>query len=197
MGLALARAAVDRGHPTTLLLGPVDVKPSPMEGLTLHRFETTADLQALLREHWPAADLLLMAAAVADFIPRPLAPPGAKASRLDGCTQVHLDPAPDLLHAMATQRRPGQVLVGFALEAGAHRLEKAAAKLKRKGIDAIVANPLDTMDAPDILGSLLLADGEILSPSSVMAKDAFARWLLDQLERAFPCTGPVACPPSV
>ena len=189
MGHALAMTAVERGHPTTLLLGPVDSAPPQLKKLQIYRFETTAQLQALLEQHLPDAGLLLMAAAVADFIPRPLAAASLKASRHDGPTTLHLDPAPDLLQAMAAQRTAGQVLVGFALEAKDGLLEQAAAKLKRKHIDAIVANPLDTMHATDIEGTLVLADGRTRRPDGRMAKEAFAQWLWDQLEREFPGIG--------
>jgi len=128
--------------------------------------------------------MLVMAAAVADFIPKRLS--RGKASRLDGAQQVHLDPAPDLLKAMAGIRTANQRLIGFALEHADQLTERATAKMVRKGIDGIVANPLKTMEADEISAALLLADGAALQAEPNTPKADFARWLWDELEREFP-----------
>ena len=177
MGLALARAAADAGHAVTLLLGPITQPPDLPPRVAVHRFRTTAELGALLEAHGPACDLLLMAAAVADF--RPAAPVAGKLARGERLT-LELEPTPDLVAAFAARAAPHQRVVAFALEPAADLLPRATAKLRRKGVHAIVANPLDTMDADTINGTLIRADGTptLLSPYT---KAAFAAWLIDAL----------------
>ena len=183
-GIAIAMEAARRGHPTTLLLGPVSESVPQSPSLLVERFKTTAQLQSLMATHWPRHALLVMAGAVADFIPRRLS--SGKASRHDGPRQLTLDPAPDLLQSAAASRRPGQHLIGFALEPAKVCLKSARAKLERKGIDAIVANPLETMDATTITATLLLADGGSVEPPPDVPKTQFATWLWDELDRRFP-----------
>ncbi|MFT5423247.1 MAG: phosphopantothenoylcysteine decarboxylase/phosphopantothenate--cysteine ligase [Phycisphaerales bacterium] len=184
LGVELADAAADRGLQTRLLIGPVPLRPrSP--NIETHPFTTTADLQALLAEHAEWADLLVMAAAVADYRPlKDLNGPTDKIRRTDSGLTLNLEPTPDLLAGVAATRRPGQVLVGFALEP-AERLEASAQdKLRRKGIDFIVANPLETMDSQQITATLLARDPAFApehTPGKVH-KDHFAAWLLDLLE---------------
>lgn len=184
MGIALANEASRRGYATTLLLGPVSEPLPEARSLRVERFETTAQLQLLLEQHWPHHALLVMAAAVADFIPRVLC--DGKASRHEGPCTLTLDPAPDLLQWASGSRRRGQHLVGFALEPADQCLANAQAKLARKGIDAIVANPLETMDASTISASLVLADGSNVQPPGTLPKSQFATWLWDALDRRFP-----------
>lgn len=184
LGIALADAAADRGLDTRLLLGPVPHRPRS-DRVRTHPYTTTADLQALLAEHAPWADLLIMAAAVADY--RPIRTPGSEADKLRRTGSeltLRLEPTPDLLAGVAASRRPGQVLVGFALEP-ADRLEASARdKLARKGIDFIVANPLETMDSQQITATLLARDPSFAPAHTPahMPKDRFAAWLLDRLE---------------
>ena len=183
MGVALASEACRRGHPTTLLLGPVGQTGDLPEGVQVERFESTQDLQQLLKRHMPQHAMLIMAAAVADFIPRTQAE--GKLSRRNGPLTLTLEPAPDLLAQLAAGRRPGQHMVGFALES-AHQLEQAATeKMARKGIDAIVANPLETMESETITASVLFADGPKSVAPPDLPKGAFAAWLMDLLEARF------------
>jgi phosphopantothenoylcysteine decarboxylase/phosphopantothenate--cysteine ligase len=180
MGVALAAAAVAAGHPTTLALGPASSAASESSLLTVRRFQTTTDLANLLAELWPAADVLIMAAAVADFRPRRTDEHG-KISRGDGALTLELEPTPDLLASLAPLTRPDQLVIGFALEPE-DRLEASARdKLRRKALHAIVANPLETMDAPTVTARVLLANGDELAPAPDLAKSAFAGWLIRQL----------------
>ena len=144
------------------------------------RFETTGDLQELLEEAFPRADLLIMAAAVADFIPSDV-DLSTKRSRSDGPLHLTLKPAPDLVAALARGKRPDQRIVGFALESERVLESQARAKLSRKGLDAIVANPLETMEAECITATLITADGQAASPPRGMSKTEFAGWLLDRM----------------
>lgn len=182
LGIAIADDAARRGWRATILLGPTDLAPSDTR-VDLHRFRTTADLERLLAEHAPHCDLLIMAAAVADYRPRAAAP--GKTPRTDRPLTIELEPTPDLIRAAAARKRPDQVFVGFALEPRETMLEAARAKLERKGLDAVVANPLETMDAPTIEATLLFREGEAASTRGRIPKSDFACWLLDAIKREF------------
>ncbi len=137
MGIALAAAATAAGAETTLLLGPTDVPP-PREVRTL-RFTSAADLETLLAAEWPAHDLLIMTAAVADYTPAQ--PASHKLKKNTDTLTLHLRPTPDLLAAAAAARQPHQRVVGFALETDEAETN-ARRKLAAKQLDAIVLNSL-------------------------------------------------------
>lgn len=181
MGIAIADAAVDAGCECTVLLGPVDLGPGSGRWHASPRFERAEDLERLLASEWPRHDCLVMAAAVADFRPRHRAE--AKLRRSDGPLSIELEPTPDLLAAAAGQRSSRQFVVGFALEPEAELERSAIEKLRRKGIDAIIANPLETIDSPTIRGTLHLADGRVLTPPDPGALDKrrFAEWLMETM----------------
>jgi len=184
LGIALAEESARRGWPTTLLLGPTCAAPAT-EPVHTHartiRFSSTADLQALLAEHAPDCDCLIMAAAVSDYRPSSPAPAGEKLRReADGLT-LRLEPTPDLLAQVASARRPGQLLVGFALEPRDRLIASAEAKLERKNIDCIVANPLETMDSENIEATLIDSDRTQTATAGPVPKPDFAVWLLDRL----------------
>lgn len=184
MGMAIAVEAVRRGWPTTLLLGPVPGELPDCSGLVIARFRTTSELEARLAESWPDHDLLVMAAAVADH--RPAAPASGKLRREGAPLRIDLEPTPDLLRGAARIARPDQLLLGFALEPADRLVKSAHDKLARKGIDAIVANPLETMDGQTVAGTLITAAGSTFEPSpggSPLSKTAFAAWLLDMVPR--------------
>ncbi len=90
---------------------------------------------------------------------------------------LHLSPTPDLVKQMAQNKAAHQHVVAFALESADVLEERAAEKLKRKGVDAIVANPLATMDSPDVSATWLTAEGLRLDLDH-MDKSAFARRLV-------------------
>ncbi len=182
MGISLANACADRGWPATLLLGPISSVGTDLPihtAIRVERFRTANDLQQLLNQHWPAHDVLLMAAAVADFTVREVSP--SKIKRTGDRVTLELSATPDLLKSLAPTTRANQITIGFALEPADDLAREAARKLKAKRIDAIVANPLETMDASDVTATLLLADGRSVTPPPRMAKDRFANWLLDQI----------------
>ena len=147
MGVAIAEAALDRGARVTVIAADIDVPVPP--AATAVRVETTAELETALdravnpSDGGPAFDALVMAAAVADF--RPVAAADSKLARTDGLT-LQLESTPDLLAGVAQAVRerssryhsPAPVLVGFAAETGS--LDRAADKLRRKGVDLLVAN---------------------------------------------------------
>ncbi len=176
--MLLADACAAAGMETRLLLGPTHLLPARAD-VAIERFNATADLDALLREHQAKCDVLVMAAAVADYRPNiGQLPVSGKLRRTEQSLTIKLEPTPDLLAGCHLRRREGQTLIGFALEPRETMLESARAKLVRKGIDAIVANPLETMESPDIEATLLLADGETIETPGKMTKSAFAEWLV-------------------
>ncbi len=189
MGVAIATAARDAGHRVTLLLGPTSVEAPA--GCELRRFRTTEDLRARLHETFPTCDILVMAAAVADFRPV-MTDPSRKLERTGNLT-LHLEATPDLLAEIAATARSTQRVVGFALEEPARLEERARAKLARKGLHAIVANPLETMDAPGVQGQLFLIDGTVRRPEqwpAPIGKDLFARWLVRTVDGVWTAGGP-------
>jgi phosphopantothenoylcysteine decarboxylase/phosphopantothenate--cysteine ligase len=135
MGFALAEAARDRGATVTVVAGATSVEPP--SGVTLVPVLTAAEMDQAMRSHAPRADLVLMAAAVADY--RPARAAAQKMKRGAGPRSLELLPNPDILAGLAARRRPGQVLVGFALET-TRGLASARAKLRVKGLDLIVLN---------------------------------------------------------
>lgn len=183
LGIALADAAARAGWQVTLLLGPTSRTPADSR-VRVVRFRTTADLQCLLGEHFPNSDLLIMAAAVADYrpIPAPASAEGKLKRDAAGLT-IQMEATPDLLAGCASARRAGQVLVGFALEPRSRMVESARSKLARKAVDYIVANPLETMDAETIEATVVGRDGGIAQTGPAMAKERFGEWLLGVVGR--------------
>lgn len=174
MGCAIATALAARGAAVTLLAGPGVDAPT---GIPTIRFHTAHDLQQSLEQQWPANDLLVMAAAVADFRPAATAAT-VKLRRGDRPLHLELEPVPDLLAGLAAGARPDQTLVGFALEPIEDLDRSARAKLVRKGLHAIVANPIETMDSVEVDGWLITADGqEHRPPGGRCPKQAFAAWM--------------------
>jgi phosphopantothenoylcysteine decarboxylase/phosphopantothenate--cysteine ligase len=149
MGIAVAAEALDRGAAVTLILANVSVDPPA--GAHVARAETAAQMQAALQAltppEGPHFDILVMAAAVADF--RPKAPSGKKVSRSSGLT-LEMDPTPDLLAETADRVRAGiraskasrPILVGFAAETGS--FDRVSDKLRGKGVDLLVANDVES-----------------------------------------------------
>jgi len=197
LGIALADHAADLGWDVRLLLGPTPLTPRSSR-VSLVRFRTTADLRALLAQHLPWCDALIMAAAVADYTPvvdepgsaEPLTRSG-KIRRADHPLTLRLQPTPDLLAECSQRRRRGQLLVGFALEPRDHLLDSARSKLARKNLDYIVANPLETMDADTIEATLLGADHSARSTPGLIPKHDFAPWLLSALAPAIAANLPL------
>lgn len=178
MGIAIADAFAASGARCTLLLGPTHRLPAHSR-VKVVRFRTTHDLQRLLAQHFPVCDILIMAAAVADFRP-PLtkSQPRGKLPRTAAGLTLRLEPTPDLVAQVCARRRGGQMVVGFALEPRKGMEAAAMGKLSRKGLDLIVANPLETMESVSIHGRVLDGQGVIDAPGRALSKPAFARRLV-------------------
>jgi phosphopantothenoylcysteine decarboxylase / phosphopantothenate---cysteine ligase len=135
MGVAIAAAAWRRGAEVTLIAGPLEVAP-PI-GPALQRVESTEEMAAAVRAATANADLLVMAAAPADF--RAAAPAAAKIKKGSDAPVIELVPTPDILLDSAPHMRAGAVRVGFALETD-DGLANARHKLESKSLDLIVLN---------------------------------------------------------
>jgi phosphopantothenoylcysteine decarboxylase/phosphopantothenate--cysteine ligase len=192
MGAALAAAAVARGAEVVFLAGPGTPLVPPGAGrVTRVPFQTAADLERELAASAPAADAVVMAAAVADFRPRAPAP-GKLSRREAGAVTLELTAVPDLLAGLGRARRDGRpYLVGFAAEVagGAALSDRAAAKLREKGCDAIVANDVGApgigFDADENAVTVLFADGTTAEIPRA-AKRAVADRLWDLLAPRLP-----------
>jgi phosphopantothenoylcysteine decarboxylase/phosphopantothenate--cysteine ligase len=192
MGFALAARAARRGAEVTVVAANVAL-PAPA-GVEVVPVGTAAELGAACDSRFDAADVLLMAAAVADFRPRD--PVTHKLKKTDPATppRVELEPTEDVLTALARRRRPGQVLVGFAAEHGAGAVEYGRDKLARKRLDAIVVNDISQpgigFDASENEVTVVLAGGgeRRLARTS---KESIAEGVLDEVDRML---GQVAAP---
>jgi phosphopantothenoylcysteine decarboxylase/phosphopantothenate--cysteine ligase len=132
-GYAVATEAAARGA-DVVLISTVDL-PAP-HGVRVVAVETAAEMQDALHAE-PDADVVVMAAAVADFRPKVAAP--GKIKKHEGVPDIVLEPTPDILAGLGAAKRPGQVLVGFAAETS-DLLANATSKLVAKRLDLIVAN---------------------------------------------------------
>ena len=137
MGFALAEAAAARGADVTVIAANVDLPRHTQ--ISYIDVESAAQLEAAARDQFPGCDLLLMAAAVADFTASEPAPGKLKK---DGRSELELtlSPTTDVLAALSGLRTEGQTLVGFAAEHGADAVEVGRTKLASKGLDALVIN---------------------------------------------------------
>ncbi|HEY2441133.1 MAG TPA: bifunctional phosphopantothenoylcysteine decarboxylase/phosphopantothenate--cysteine ligase CoaBC [Solirubrobacteraceae bacterium] len=182
MGFALAERAARRGAQVTVVAANVALAPPP--GVEVVPVVTAAELGAVCAERFPESDVLLMAAAVADFRPRD--PAGHKLKKDAGPPRVELEPTEDVLSALAQARRPGQVLVGFAAEHGGDAVAYGRAKLDRKRLDAIVVNDISQpgigFDAAENEVTMIVAGGDDhrLARSS---KELIADGVLDEVEK--------------
>jgi phosphopantothenoylcysteine decarboxylase / phosphopantothenate---cysteine ligase len=136
MGLALAAAAAARGADVTLIAANVAL-PEPA-GVRRIDVSTAEELAEATRAEFFGHEVLLMAAAPADF--RPAAVSEGKIKRGEGGIEVRLEPTEDILASLAAGRQRGQTIVGFAAETGEGGAERAREKLARKGADLIVLN---------------------------------------------------------
>jgi phosphopantothenoylcysteine decarboxylase / phosphopantothenate---cysteine ligase len=184
MGFALAERAARRGAEVTVIAANVALSAPP--GVTVVPVETAAELKAACEQRFAATDVLLMAAAVADFRPRD--PAAHKLKKTDPTHPRHLmlEPTEDVLSALAGRRRPGQLLVGFAAEHGDGAIDYARGKLERKRLDAVVVNDISRpgigFDALDNEVTVLTRErGELHLRKA--RKEQIADGVLDEVDR--------------
>ncbi|MGH2916451.1 MAG: bifunctional phosphopantothenoylcysteine decarboxylase/phosphopantothenate--cysteine ligase CoaBC [Solirubrobacteraceae bacterium] len=181
MGFALAARVAARGASVTVVAANVALADPP--GVEVIRVETAAQLAAACEGRFAACDVLLMAAAVADFRPRDPAPD--KLRKEHGPPRLEVEPTADVISVLAAQRAPGQLLVGFAAEHGADAVPSARAKLARKGLDAIVVNDVSQpgigFDAVDNEVTVIVAGGAE-HPLARASKERTADGVLDVVQ---------------
>ncbi len=141
MGYALAEAARDAGYCVTLISGPVNL-PVP-EGIVFVGVESAAEMAEEVKAAAPANDVIIMAAAVADYRPKSVI--AGKMKKKDGDLVLELERTEDILLSLGRVKPAGQVLVGFAAETD-RLLDYAMEKLERKNLDWICANDVGRAD---------------------------------------------------
>ncbi len=181
-GHAIASAAARRGASVTLVTSsPLELPRDVASAVTRIDVETAADMEHAVGAAAEGADVVVMAAAVADFRPKRSA--GAKLSKEEGIPELVLEPTPDILAGLAARRRPGQVLVGFAAETH-DALDRGRRKLARKGVDLLVVNDVSApgagFDHDTNAVVILEADGSTLE-IPLTSKDAVANAVLDRV----------------
>ena len=173
MGAAIVAAACDAGHQATAICGPVsiaiDARAKRLDIATAQQM-----FDAVIGT-FPLHDLLIMAAAVADF--RPKIASNDKIGR-GGSMTLELEATADIVALVSKAKRADQRTVAFSLEKE-DGLDRAAEKMRYKSVDLMVFNPLATMHAGEIAATLLWPDGrrEAFEP---MEKEAFARVLVER-----------------
>jgi phosphopantothenoylcysteine decarboxylase / phosphopantothenate---cysteine ligase len=181
MGLALAEHAARRGAQVTLVAANVSLdEPAGVRRIDV---ETADELTAAVKDEFPGCHVLLMAAAVADFRPA-RAEPGKISREGSGGLELQLEQTVDVVADLASLRSDAQTLVGFAAEHGPDAIERARAKLERKGLDAIVFNDVSRAEIgfDSELNEVVIVerDGERRVP--LAPKEEVAAAILDRVE---------------
>jgi phosphopantothenoylcysteine decarboxylase/phosphopantothenate--cysteine ligase len=178
MGYALARAAIRRGAEVALISGPTGLEPPA--GARLTSITTAAEMRRAVLEEFSRCTAVIMAAAVSDYRPVELA--GKKIKRGKGPIDLRLEPNPDILQEIGSQKN-GKMLVGFAAETE-ELMANAEKKLKEKNLDMIVANNVSEagagFDVDTNVATILDRNGAVRS-LSLMSKDELAEQILDHL----------------
>ena len=181
MGYAIAREAMLRGAEVTLITGPTELEPPPF--VAVERAVTARDMLEAVQRVLPGTDILIKAAAVADY--RPAEVSAEKLKKHGGGRTLELAPTGDILGWVAEHRHPGLFVCGFSMETR-HLLENAREKLQKKKLDLIAANDLRTPGAGfrgDTNAVTLIApDGEEALP--LLSKAETAARLLDAIQRS-------------
>ena len=170
MGYAVAEAARDAGHKVTLISGPVSL-PAP-SGMDVIKIESAGEMADAVKKNFPNSDLIIMAAAVADY--RPAHPLDGKMKKKSGPLFLELERTEDILATIGSMKKASQTLVGFAAETD--DLEaNAKGKLERKNLDWIAANYVaDGFDTTENKIILFSARGDRIelhnAPKSVIAQ---------------------------
>jgi phosphopantothenoylcysteine decarboxylase/phosphopantothenate--cysteine ligase len=191
MGYALADECARRGATVTVIAANVALPRA--DGVGYLDVETAAQLHDAAAAEFATADVLVMAAAVADFRPASALDDKIKKAGRDGLT-IELEPTTDVLAALTRVRRDGQVLVGFAAEHGDVAVANARGKLERKGLDAVVVNDISQpgigFDAADNEVTLVTRAGDRPVPRGSKAEVAAA--IVDLIEELRAARAPLA-----
>ncbi|MDI6813753.1 MAG: bifunctional phosphopantothenoylcysteine decarboxylase/phosphopantothenate--cysteine ligase CoaBC [Desulfitobacteriaceae bacterium] len=160
MGYAIAEALQEAGAETILVSAPTALSAPP--GVERVPVTTALEMYAAVMERFPDADIVIKAAAVADYRPATAADHKIKKDGTDSNLTLELVPNPDILAELGRKKKPGQVLVGFAAETE-HLIQHATEKMRRKKVDMFVANDVTKPGAgfgsPTNIVSFLFPDG--------------------------------------
>ena len=180
MGYAIAREAMLRGAEVTLISGPTALKPVP--GVKLVPIVTAQDMLEAVQAALPETDILIKAAAVADY--RPAAVSDQKLKKQDGELSIPLERTTDILAWVSEHRHPGLFVCGFSMETE-NMLENSRKKLQKKHLDMIVANNLKTQGAGFGVETnvVTLITQDNIQELPLMGKDQVAGKLLDEIQR--------------
>ena len=180
MGYAIAREAMLRGAEVTLISGPVALKPVP--GVKLVKITTAQDMLEAVQEALPQTDILIKAAAVADY--RPASVSDEKLKKKDGELSIPLERTADILAWVSENRHEGLFVCGFSMETE-NMLENSRGKLIKKGLDMIVANNLKTRGAGFGVETnvVTLITKDEIKELPLMGKDEVAGKLLDEIQK--------------
>jgi phosphopantothenoylcysteine decarboxylase/phosphopantothenate--cysteine ligase len=177
-GIAIALAARNRGAHVHLIAANFDT--STLDGIEVSKVESANDMQKVLIEQFPACDVLIMSAAVADAKPKNASLHKIKKALLGS---IELEENPDLLASLASIKK-NQVIIGFAAETKDH-LQEARRKLESKGLDLIYVNDVTggaIFGQDKTMGTILLRNDADIAVKEV-SKDALGNLLLDQAIR--------------
>ena len=182
MGFALARAARARGAEVTLVAGVTSVDPP--SDVRLIKTTTAAQMHRAVIENAANATIFIAAAAVADYAPARTA--DQKIKKTKPSMQLELERTPDILGDLAAMRRNGQLIIGFAAETE-NLIQHATEKLKKKGLDAIVANDVSNLDSgfdsENNAVAIVFHDDREIVQLPLMSKTETAQRILDEIAK--------------
>ena len=180
MGYAIAREAMLRGAEVTLISGPVSL--TPVDGVKLVPIVTAQDMLEAVQKALPETDILIKAAAVADYRPSTVA--DEKLKKKDGELSIPLERTADILAWVSQNRHEGLFVCGFSMETE-NMLENSRKKLIKKKLDMIVANNLKTQGAGFGVETnvVTLITKDAVTELPLMGKDEVAGTLLDEIMR--------------
>ena len=178
MGYAIARVAMERGADVTLISGPVSIAPPPF--VRVVPVESAEDMFRAVQKNSEEADIIIKAAAVADYTPETVAAEKIKKSEDD--SELKLVRTTDILKWLGEHRHAGQFLCGFSMETE-HMVENSKKKLEKKHIDMVAANNLKVEGAgfgvDTNIMTLITKEGEKELP--LMSKEDVANAILDEI----------------
>ncbi|MCR5254785.1 MAG: bifunctional phosphopantothenoylcysteine decarboxylase/phosphopantothenate--cysteine ligase CoaBC [Acetatifactor sp.] len=178
MGYALAAECARRGADVTLVSGPVAIK-APM-GVELVKINSAREMASAVKERFSCTDIVIKAAAVADY--RPVSVSSEKIKKSDSDMSIELERTEDILKYLGEHKAPGQIVCGFSMETE-NLIDNSRAKLNKKNCDMIVANNLKVAGAgfgtDTNVVTLITAEGE--TELEIMSKEMVAHRIMDEI----------------
>jgi len=183
MGFAVAEAFAEKGAEVKVITGPIQMSSVEcrMSNLSRTKVETAEEMRKAVFEHFDWADIIIMAAAVADYQPAAFSKNKIKKNKPQ--FDLLLERTPDILAELGRKKRKGQILVGFALETE-NLVENAKEKLQEKNLDLIIANDEKTPGAESASFIFISKDsrgGFETRPYRNIAKNVLGRLLAEKL----------------